>query len=79
MLPSKVMPHLLRLAAPLMDSLIVQLDSPLKQGKPFADYFNCKLIKSNSEQHAIFALALILLLMQNVISLPLSTLIVIIA
>ena len=51
MLPSKVMPYLLRLAAPLMDSLIVRLDSPLKQGKTFADYFDCKLIKSNSEQH----------------------------
>ena len=44
MLPSKVMPYLLRLAAPLMDSLIVQLDWILLKGKTFEEYSNSNLV-----------------------------------
>ena len=43
-LPSKVMPYLLRLAAPLMDSLIVQLDWILLKGKTFEEYSNSNLV-----------------------------------
>ena len=43
MLPSKVMPYLLRLAAPLMDSLIV----PTTEGKTF--YLNYYLVYTTTE------------------------------